>query len=40
MIVAIGFAAFAAAVRYLPVFPEKEEEAKPVEENAYALWAE
>lgn len=40
MIVALGFAAFALAARYLPVFPKAEEEAKPVEEEAYALWAE
>ncbi len=40
MIVATGFAAFAAAVRYLPVFPKMEEESKPVTESAYALWAE
>jgi hypothetical protein len=43
MIVALGFVAFAFAARYLPIFPKAEaekEEAKPVEEGAYALWAE
>lgn len=40
MIVALGFALFALAARYLPVFPEGEEEPQPVEESAYALWAE
>jgi Ni/Fe-hydrogenase subunit HybB-like protein len=40
MIVALGFAAFSLAARYLPVFPEAEEEAKPAEEEAYVLWAE
>ncbi|MGH7491909.1 MAG: NrfD/PsrC family molybdoenzyme membrane anchor subunit [bacterium] len=40
MIVAIGFAAFAAAVRYLPVFPQAEEEVQPVEEPTYPLWSE
>jgi Ni/Fe-hydrogenase subunit HybB-like protein len=40
MIVALGFVAFALAARYLPVFPKAEEEAKPVEEGAYVLWAE
>jgi Ni/Fe-hydrogenase subunit HybB-like protein len=40
MIVALGFAAFSLAARYLPVFPKAEEEAKPVEEKAYVLWAE
>lgn len=40
MIVALGFAAFALASRYLPVFPQAEEEAKPVEEEAHVLWAE
>jgi Ni/Fe-hydrogenase subunit HybB-like protein len=40
MIVALGFAAFATAVRYLPVFPKMKEDAEPVEESAYALWAE
>jgi Ni/Fe-hydrogenase subunit HybB-like protein len=33
MIVALGFAAFALAARYLPVFPKAEEEAKQLEED-------
>jgi Ni/Fe-hydrogenase subunit HybB-like protein len=40
MIVAIGFVAFALAVRYLPVFPKTEEIKTPVEEEASVLWAE
>ncbi|MDZ7363286.1 MAG: Ni/Fe-hydrogenase cytochrome b subunit [candidate division KSB1 bacterium] len=33
MIVALGFAAFTLAARYLPVFPKAEEEAKQLEED-------
>jgi Ni/Fe-hydrogenase subunit HybB-like protein len=41
MIVALGFVAFALAVRYLPVFPKAEETKTPVEEEeAGVLWAE
>jgi Ni/Fe-hydrogenase subunit HybB-like protein len=39
MIVALGFAAFALAGRYLPVFP-KEEEPEAVEKEMHVLWAE
>lgn len=40
MIVALGIAGFAVAARYLPVFPESEEEIKVVEESPHVLWAE
>jgi Ni/Fe-hydrogenase subunit HybB-like protein len=40
MIVALGFAAFALAARYLPVFPKAEEARAPIEEEASVLWAE
>jgi Ni/Fe-hydrogenase subunit HybB-like protein len=40
MIVAIGFAGFGVAARYLPVFPQGEEkEPAAVEETAHVLWA-
>ncbi|MEK7726952.1 MAG: NrfD/PsrC family molybdoenzyme membrane anchor subunit [candidate division KSB1 bacterium] len=38
MIVAVGFALFALAARYLPVFPTAETEAKA--ESVHVLWAE
>jgi len=40
MIVALGFAAFSLAARYLPVFPKAEEEAKPIEESMLVLGTE
>jgi Ni/Fe-hydrogenase subunit HybB-like protein len=40
MIVAIGFAVFALAARYLPVFPKAEEEKATMREEANVLWAE
>lgn len=40
MIVALGIAGFAVAARYLPVFPEAEEEVKVAEESPHVLWAE
>jgi Ni/Fe-hydrogenase subunit HybB-like protein len=40
MIVALGFAAFALAARYLPVFPKTEDEAKPIEESMLVLSTE
>lgn len=40
MIVALGIAGFAVAARYLPVFPETEEQIKVVEESPHVLWAE
>lgn len=41
MVVAIGFAVFALAARYLPVFPQADGEQKaPMKEEAHVLWAE
>jgi Ni/Fe-hydrogenase subunit HybB-like protein len=40
MIVALGFAAFALAARYLPVFPKAETEIKPIEESMLVLGTE
>lgn len=40
MIVALGIAGFAVAARYLPVFPEAEQEVKVAEESPHVLWAE
>lgn len=40
MIVALGFTAFAVAARYLPVFPQAQEEAQTIEANAQVSWAE
>ncbi|NUO83634.1 Ni/Fe-hydrogenase cytochrome b subunit [candidate division KSB1 bacterium] len=40
MIVALGFALFALAARYLPVFPASEPEPAAQEESAQVLWAE
>ncbi len=40
MIVALGFALFALAARYLPVFPSSEPEPAAREESAQVLWAE